>query len=58
MKKYYCTPYVNSYYETGLKSPLDEAILRYKNLDVNGYEKIDEVPFDFVRRRVSIVVGT
>jgi len=48
--------FLNSYYETGLKSPLDDAILRYKHLDVKGFDKIDEVPFDFVRRRVSIVV--
>jgi Mg2+-importing ATPase len=49
--------YLNSQYETGLKSPLDNAILRFKNLDITGFEKIDEVPFDFVRRRVSIAVG-
>jgi Mg2+-importing ATPase len=49
--------YVNSFYETGLKSPLDDAILRFKNLDLTNYEKIDEVPFDFVRRRVSIAVA-
>jgi Mg2+-importing ATPase len=48
--------YLNSYYETGLKSPLDDAILEYKNIDLTGYEKIDEVPFDFIRRRVSVVV--
>jgi Mg2+-importing ATPase len=48
--------FLNSYYETGLKSPLDEAILQFKNINVEGYQKIDEVPFDFVRRRVSIVV--
>jgi len=48
--------YLNSYYQTGLKSPLDEAILAYKNIDVKCYQKIDEVPFDFVRRRVSVVV--
>jgi Mg2+-importing ATPase len=48
--------FLNSLYETGLKSPLDDAILRYKNVDVNGYQKIDEVPFDFIRKRVSIVV--
>lgn len=48
--------FLNSYYETGSKSPLDEAILRYRDIDVKGYEKIDEVPFDFIRRRVSIVV--
>ena len=48
--------YLNSYYETGLKSPLDEAILRHQNIDTKCYLKIDEVPFDFVRKRVSIVV--
>jgi Mg2+-importing ATPase len=48
--------YLNSYYQTGLKSPLDEAILVHEAQDLGGYEKIDEVPFDFVRRRVSVVV--
>lgn len=42
--------FLNSYYQTGLKSPLDEAILGYKNIDVKDYQKIDGVPFDFVRR--------
>ncbi len=48
--------FLNSYFETGLKSPLDEAILKYKEFDVKSAIKIDEVPFDFIRRRVSIVV--
>jgi Mg2+-importing ATPase len=48
--------YLNSYYETGLKSPLDDSILRHQELDIKEYKKIDEVPFDFVRKRVSIVV--
>jgi Mg2+-importing ATPase len=48
--------YLNSYYQTGLKSPLDDAILVHKEIDVAGFQKIDEVPFDFVRRRVSVVV--
>jgi Mg2+-importing ATPase len=48
--------FLNSFYQTGLKSPLDEAILRYKEIDVKGYLKIDEVPFDFTRKRVSVVV--
>ena len=48
--------YLNSYYQTGLKSPLDEAILIHKATSMEGYQKIDEVPFDFVRRRVSVVV--
>jgi Mg2+-importing ATPase len=48
--------FLNSLYQTGLKSPLDEAVLRYEKPDVQPYQKIDEVPFDFVRRRVSVVV--
>jgi Mg2+-importing ATPase len=48
--------YLNSYYQTGLKSPLDEAILAHKDTKMEGYQKIDEVPFDFVRRRVSVIV--
>ncbi|MDW8023358.1 MAG: magnesium-translocating P-type ATPase, partial [Nitrososphaerota archaeon] len=48
--------YLNSYYQTGLKSPLDEAILRFRDVDVKDYRKVDEVPFDFVRKRLSIVV--
>jgi Mg2+-importing ATPase len=48
--------YLNSYFETGLKSPLDEAILAHQHIDVSGWKKIDEVPFDFERRRVSVLV--
>ncbi len=48
--------YLNSWFETGLKSPLDEAILRHTEVDVAGWTKIDEVPFDFERRRVSVLV--
>jgi len=48
--------FLNSSYETGLVSPLDKAILEHKEIDITTYQKIDEVPFDFIRRRVSIVV--
>ena len=48
--------YLNSFFETGLKSPLDDAILEHKEIDVSGWSKIDEVPFDFERRRVSVLV--
>ena len=48
--------YLNSIYETGIKSPLDEAILQHGTLDVGGYSKIDEIPFDFERRCLSVVV--
>ncbi|MEM3574963.1 MAG: HAD-IC family P-type ATPase, partial [Candidatus Bathyarchaeia archaeon] len=48
--------FLNSYYQTGLKSPLDDAILAYRDIDIGYFKKIDEIPFDFVRKRVSIVV--
>ncbi len=48
--------YLNSLYETGIKSPLDAAIMQHEPLDVSAYKKLDEVPFDFERRRLSVVV--
>jgi len=61
--------YLNSLHETGVPNPLDEAIkerpqsnpldtavLRHDRPDIHEYRKIDEIPFDFERRRVSIVV--
>jgi Mg2+-importing ATPase len=47
--------FLNSYYQTGLKSPLDVAILKHREINITAFQKIDEVPFDFVRRRVSVV---
>lgn len=48
--------YFNSYFETGLKSPLDEAILAHGRIGIGAWTKIDEVPFDFERRRVSVLI--
>ena len=47
---------VNSALQTGIRSPLDTAILSSGATDTTGYSKLDEIPFDFERRRVSIVV--
>src|SRR5574337_988658 len=47
---------INAAFETGLKSPLDDAILEAATFDPAAWQKLDEVPFDFVRRRVSILV--
>ncbi|MGA2313354.1 MAG: magnesium-translocating P-type ATPase [Xanthobacteraceae bacterium] len=47
---------LNAAFETGLKSPLDDAILAAGKTDLTAWRKIDEVPFDFERRRVSILV--
>ncbi len=52
----YLPAYLNSFHETGIKSPLDAAILQAGQPDVQGYCKLDEVPFDFERRRLSVVV--
>jgi len=49
--------YINSYFDTGLKSPLDEAILRFRHIDIDRYRKVDEIPFDFQRRRISVIVS-
>jgi Mg2+-importing ATPase len=50
--------YLNSFFETGLRSPMDDAILRHRDeVDVTGWTKLDEVPFDFERRRVSVLLA-
>nr|WP_294514729.1 magnesium-translocating P-type ATPase [uncultured Rhodopila sp.] len=52
----YSYAYVNSQFESGMKSPLDDAILAAHPFDMSAFTKIDEVPFDFERRRVSVLV--
>jgi Mg2+-importing ATPase len=47
--------HVNAAFETGLKSPLDNAILEREPIDLTDWRKVDEVPFDFERRRVSVL---
>ena len=49
--------FLNSAFETGIHSPLDTAILRHSKLDISGYRKLDEIPFDFERRRLCIVAA-
>ncbi len=49
--------HLNSLFETGLRSPLDEAILERAGADGEGWAKLDEVPFDFERRRVSVLLA-
>ncbi|KWR85476.1 magnesium-translocating P-type ATPase [Cupriavidus sp. IDO] len=54
--------YLNSYFQTGLKNLLDRAVLEHAELQkelmpVRDYHKVDEIPFDFQRRRMSVVVS-
>jgi P-type Mg2+ transporter len=48
--------WLNSKFETGIRSPLDAAICKLPCPSSDGFEKRDEIPFDFERRRLSIVV--
>lgn len=62
-EKVLCFGFLNSYFKTEQKYPLDDAILTY--VFTNGYRfepskwtKLDEIPFDFTRRRVSVILET
>jgi Mg2+-importing ATPase len=54
--------YMNSHFQTGLKNVLDRAILKYEEMQeharIPDYAKVDEIPFDFQRRVMSVVVRT
>ena len=47
--------YLNAFYETGFTNPIDEAIRIFKQIDTSEYQKKDEIPYDFLRKRLSIV---
>lgn len=47
--------YINSSFQSGIHSPLDQSILKSKKIDLSAIRKLDEIPFDFERRRVSVV---
>lgn len=53
--------YLNSYYQTGLRNPLDEAVLAHQQAEEMSsveldYKKIDEIPFETSRRRMSVII--
>jgi Mg2+-importing ATPase len=53
--------YLNSYYQSGLRNLLDVAVLKYLEVHeklhaTGGFDKVDEIPFDFMRRRMSVIV--
>jgi Mg2+-importing ATPase len=48
--------WLNSHFETGVQGALDDAILAQPGPDTAGWRKLDEVPFDFERRRVSVLL--
>jgi Mg2+-importing ATPase len=48
--------YLNSKFQTGLSNPLDEAIISSNPIEIKRFKKIDEIPYDFVRKRLTVVV--
>jgi Mg2+-importing ATPase len=48
---------LNAFMQSGLRNPLDEAILQKGAQGIDEYTKMDEIPYDFIRKRLSVVVG-
>jgi Mg2+-importing ATPase len=48
--------YLNSLYQSGVDNPLDKAVLAHAHQDAADFSKTDEIPFDFTRKRVSVLV--
>ena len=48
--------HLNASFEAGFANPMDAAIKAYKTLDITKYVKLDEIPYDFVRKRLSVLV--
>jgi P-type Mg2+ transporter len=48
--------YLNAMYETGFVNPIDQAIRSHRSFELAGYQKLDEFPYDFIRKRLSILV--
>jgi len=49
--------YINSAYETGFSNPIDEAIRQYRQFDLKDCKKLAEIPYDFYRKRLSLLVS-
>ncbi|MBZ5637735.1 MAG: magnesium-translocating P-type ATPase [Acidobacteriia bacterium] len=49
--------YLNASFETGFPSPIDAAIRNHGSIDISGWKKLDEVPYDFLRKRLSILAA-
>jgi Mg2+-importing ATPase len=49
--------YINAAFETGFENPIDEAIRNHQPFDLAGLQKLDEVPYDFIRKRLSILAS-
>ncbi len=50
--------YLNASFQTGIENPLDQAILANKTRDIAGLDKLAEIPYDFQRKRLSVVIDS
>lgn len=48
--------FLNASFESGFVNPIDAAIRSHRQFDIGGYRKLDEIPYDFIRKRLSILV--
>ena len=49
--------YINAAHETGFVNPIDEAIRTHRQFDLAAYTKVDEIPYDFIRKRLTVLVS-
>lgn len=49
--------WLNCFFESGMRTPMEDAVLVHDTIDATGWRKIDEVPFDFERRRLSVLLA-
>jgi len=56
-KKVLLYAYLNAFFETSFPNAIDEALRDVSGMDIKPYNKLDEVPYDFIRKRLSIVVN-
>ncbi|MDZ7359318.1 MAG: magnesium-translocating P-type ATPase [candidate division KSB1 bacterium] len=49
--------YLNASYQSGFANPIDAAIRSHRPFDISAYRKVDEVPYDFIRKRLSLLVA-
>ena len=55
-EKSFLYAYLNAKFQSGYTNPIDKAILSSESIDVGSYTKLDEIPYDFVRKRLSVLV--
>ena len=49
--------YLNSSFETGFSSPIDAAVRDHRTIDISAWKKLDEIPFDFIRKRLTVLAA-